>query len=207
MEKADSLLLSLRQIAEANAQAAARVAQLGDRIRELAAHHRADVAAAGQTLLDVREVVRTSRRAGAGAGPALGADHRLHRPHQADLVADQPARAQRGDRGGPGGRARTRLRGRGRGSAPARRLQRHRRRGRGQDGPVHPHPGARRLDHDGGRLRQGAGDRVGGGRGGAGAGGDRQRGGGGARRGGGSGARGGGEPADRGAARASGPRK
>ncbi len=60
MEKADALLLSLRQIAEANAQAAARVAQLGDRIQELAAHHRTDVAAAGQTLLDVREVVRTS---------------------------------------------------------------------------------------------------------------------------------------------------
>ena len=48
------------QIAEANAQAAARVAELGDRIQELAARHRADVAAAGQTLLDVREVVRTS---------------------------------------------------------------------------------------------------------------------------------------------------
>ncbi|HYC33956.1 MAG TPA: methyl-accepting chemotaxis protein [Gemmatimonadales bacterium] len=60
MEKADGLLLSLRQIAEANAHAAAQVAQLGDRIQELAAHHRADVAAAGQTLLDVREVVRTS---------------------------------------------------------------------------------------------------------------------------------------------------
>ena len=60
MEKADSLLLSLRQIAEANAEAAGRVANLGDRIKELAAHHRADVAAAGQTLLDVREVVRTS---------------------------------------------------------------------------------------------------------------------------------------------------
>jgi len=60
MEKADVLLLSLRQIAEANAQASARVAQLGDRIKTLAAHHRADVASAGQTLLDVREVVRTS---------------------------------------------------------------------------------------------------------------------------------------------------
>ena len=34
--------------------------ELGDRIQELAARHRADVAAAGQTLLDVREVVRTS---------------------------------------------------------------------------------------------------------------------------------------------------
>jgi methyl-accepting chemotaxis protein len=62
MEKADGLLLSLRQIAEANAQASARVAHLGDRIQELAAHHRADVAAAGQTLLDVREVVQTSTR-------------------------------------------------------------------------------------------------------------------------------------------------
>jgi methyl-accepting chemotaxis protein len=60
MEKADALLLSLREIAQANAQASARVAELGDRIQALAAHHRADVAAAGQTLLDVREVVRTS---------------------------------------------------------------------------------------------------------------------------------------------------
>jgi methyl-accepting chemotaxis protein len=60
MEKADSLLHSLRQIAEANAQAAARVGELGGRIQALAARHQADVAAAGQTLLDVREVVRTS---------------------------------------------------------------------------------------------------------------------------------------------------
>ena len=60
MERADALLLSLRQIAEANSAAAAQVAALGDRIQELAARHRADVAAAGQTLLDVREVVRTS---------------------------------------------------------------------------------------------------------------------------------------------------
>jgi methyl-accepting chemotaxis protein len=60
MEKADGLLVSLREIAEANAQASSRVAELGDRIQELAAHHRADVAAAGQSLLDVREVVRTS---------------------------------------------------------------------------------------------------------------------------------------------------
>ncbi|MGH7528477.1 MAG: methyl-accepting chemotaxis protein, partial [Gemmatimonadales bacterium] len=60
MEKADALLASLRQIAEANAHASARVVQLGDRIQELAAHHRADVASAGQTLLDVSEVVRTS---------------------------------------------------------------------------------------------------------------------------------------------------
>jgi methyl-accepting chemotaxis protein len=60
MEKADALLLSLREIAQANAEASARVAALGDQIQALAAHHRSDVAAAGQTLLDVREVVRTS---------------------------------------------------------------------------------------------------------------------------------------------------
>ena len=60
MEKADGLLVSLREIAEANAQASARVAELGDRIQELAARHRSDVAAAGRSLLDVREVVRTS---------------------------------------------------------------------------------------------------------------------------------------------------
>jgi methyl-accepting chemotaxis protein len=60
MERADALLVSLREIAEANAHATARVGELGDRIQELAARHRADVAAAGQTLLDVREVVRAS---------------------------------------------------------------------------------------------------------------------------------------------------
>jgi methyl-accepting chemotaxis protein len=62
MERADALLLSLRQIAEANSAAAAQVAALGDRIQELAARHRADVAAAGQTLLDVREVVTESAK-------------------------------------------------------------------------------------------------------------------------------------------------
>jgi methyl-accepting chemotaxis protein len=62
MEKADALLLSLRHIAETNADAAARVVKLGARIRELAARHQGDVAAAGQTLLDVREVVGTSAR-------------------------------------------------------------------------------------------------------------------------------------------------
>jgi len=60
MERADALLASLREIAEANAQAASRMVELGDRIQALAAHHRGEVAAAGQTLLDVREVVRTS---------------------------------------------------------------------------------------------------------------------------------------------------
>jgi methyl-accepting chemotaxis protein len=62
MEKADALLLNLRQIAETNATASARMVELGDRIRELAARHKGDVTAAGQTLLDVREVVGTSAR-------------------------------------------------------------------------------------------------------------------------------------------------
>jgi methyl-accepting chemotaxis protein len=62
MEKADALLLNLRQIAETNATASARMVELGARIRELAARHRGDVAAAGQTLLAIREVVGTSAR-------------------------------------------------------------------------------------------------------------------------------------------------
>jgi methyl-accepting chemotaxis protein len=62
MEKADALLLSLRQIAETNAGASARVLELGEQIRELAARHQADVSQAGHTLLAVREVVGTSAR-------------------------------------------------------------------------------------------------------------------------------------------------
>jgi methyl-accepting chemotaxis protein len=62
MEKADVLLLNLRQIAETNATAASRMVELGGRIRELAARHKSDVAAAGQTLLDVQEIVSTSAR-------------------------------------------------------------------------------------------------------------------------------------------------
>jgi methyl-accepting chemotaxis protein len=62
MEKADALLLSLRQIAETNSTASARMVELGERIRDLAARHRTDVAAAGQTLLDIQEVVATSAR-------------------------------------------------------------------------------------------------------------------------------------------------
>lgn len=62
MVKADALLLSLRQIAETNAGASARVLELGERIRDLAARHQADVAEAGQALLDIREVVGTSAR-------------------------------------------------------------------------------------------------------------------------------------------------
>jgi methyl-accepting chemotaxis protein len=62
MEKADALLLSLRHIAETNATASARMVELGERIRELAGRHRTDVASAGQTLLDVQEIVATSAR-------------------------------------------------------------------------------------------------------------------------------------------------
>jgi methyl-accepting chemotaxis protein len=62
MEKADALLLNLRQIAETNAVASARVLELGERIQQLAARNQADVAAAAQTLLDIREVVGTSAR-------------------------------------------------------------------------------------------------------------------------------------------------
>jgi len=42
------------------ADAAARVARLGEEIRSVADRHRGDIAAAGNTLLDVREVVRTT---------------------------------------------------------------------------------------------------------------------------------------------------
>lgn len=62
MQKADALLASLRQIAETNARASAQMVELGEGIRTLAARHRGDVAAAGQTLLDVQAVVATSAR-------------------------------------------------------------------------------------------------------------------------------------------------
>ena len=42
------------------ADAASRVARLGEEIRSVADRHRNDIAAAGNTLLDVREVVRTT---------------------------------------------------------------------------------------------------------------------------------------------------
>jgi methyl-accepting chemotaxis protein len=60
MRDADELLIALRRTAESNADAAARVVSLGDKIRDLAGHHQADVRTAGDTLLSVREVVRTS---------------------------------------------------------------------------------------------------------------------------------------------------
>ncbi len=60
MEDAGSLLAGLNQAASTNVESARRLVQLGDRISHLAARHRTDVGAAGQTLLDVREVVTTS---------------------------------------------------------------------------------------------------------------------------------------------------
>jgi methyl-accepting chemotaxis protein len=62
LREADTLLESLRDAATQNAEAAARVVRLGEEIRTVAARHRADVGAAGQTLLDVREVVTASAR-------------------------------------------------------------------------------------------------------------------------------------------------
>lgn len=50
----------LRKATAEMAEAAARVARLGEEIRTVADRHRGDVAAAGTTLLDVREVVRTT---------------------------------------------------------------------------------------------------------------------------------------------------
>jgi len=53
-------LEQLRRSTAEMADAAARVARLGEEIRTVADRHRGDVAAAGTTLLDVREVVRTT---------------------------------------------------------------------------------------------------------------------------------------------------
>ena len=53
-------LEQMRQATAAMTEAAASVARLGEEIRTVADRHRGDVAAAGNTLLDVREVVRTT---------------------------------------------------------------------------------------------------------------------------------------------------
>ncbi|PYP18801.1 MAG: hypothetical protein DMD52_01145 [Gemmatimonadetes bacterium] len=55
-------LEELRLAATEMAEAADRTAQLGAEIRTVADRHRGDVAAAGKTLLDVREVVQTTSR-------------------------------------------------------------------------------------------------------------------------------------------------
>ena len=55
-----SALEQQRRATAEMAEAASRVARLGEEIRTVADRHRSDVAAAGSTLLDVREVVRTT---------------------------------------------------------------------------------------------------------------------------------------------------
>ena len=60
MDKAGKALGELRQAASTTGEAANRVVQVGESIRRVAAQHQGDVDAARRTLLDVREVVRTS---------------------------------------------------------------------------------------------------------------------------------------------------
>ncbi|HEV8124036.1 MAG TPA: methyl-accepting chemotaxis protein [Gemmatimonadales bacterium] len=60
MDKAGKALGELRQAASTTGEAANRVVQVGENIRRVAAQHQGDVDAARRTLLDVREVVRTS---------------------------------------------------------------------------------------------------------------------------------------------------
>lgn len=60
MKSADSLLSELRETTLSNTNAARHVVDVGNRIRSLAEYHGKDVQAASQTLLDLKEVVRTS---------------------------------------------------------------------------------------------------------------------------------------------------
>lgn len=60
MRRADGMLEQLRKATTTNVDAATRVVGIGQNIRGIAAQHQADVDAARRTLLDVREVVRTS---------------------------------------------------------------------------------------------------------------------------------------------------
>lgn len=60
LNQAQTGLDQLRQATTEMTDAAARVARLGEEIRTVADRHRNDIAAAGNTLLDVREVVRTT---------------------------------------------------------------------------------------------------------------------------------------------------
>src|SRR3989442_710476 len=60
LNETESALAQLRRATTEMADAAARVARLGEEIRTVADRHRNDIAAAGTTLLDVREVVRTT---------------------------------------------------------------------------------------------------------------------------------------------------
>jgi methyl-accepting chemotaxis protein len=60
MAKAGKALAELRQASMTTGEAANRVVRVGEDIRRVAAQHQGDVDAARRTLLDVREVVRTS---------------------------------------------------------------------------------------------------------------------------------------------------
>ena len=60
MDKAGKALGELRQASTTTGEAASRVVRVGEDIRRVAAQHQGDVDAARRTLLDVREVVRTS---------------------------------------------------------------------------------------------------------------------------------------------------
>ncbi len=60
MGAADKLLVTLRETAQGNSNAARKVVDVGERIRRLAEYHRSDVTNASRALLDVREVVKTS---------------------------------------------------------------------------------------------------------------------------------------------------
>ncbi len=60
LNEAQTGLDQLRGATAEMTDAAARVARLGEEIRTVADRHRHDIAAAGNTLLDVREVVRTT---------------------------------------------------------------------------------------------------------------------------------------------------
>jgi methyl-accepting chemotaxis protein len=60
MDKAGKALAELRQASSTTGEAASRVVRVGEDIRRVAAQHQGDVDAARRTLLDVREVVRTS---------------------------------------------------------------------------------------------------------------------------------------------------
>ena len=162
MRAADVLLVSLRETAVGNTAAARRVVDVGDRIRRLAEYHRGDVSGAGQGA--ARRPRGGAYLDGAGADPRahLARHLRLHRADQADLVADQPAGAERRDRGGAGGRAWTRLRRRRRGSAASRRLERAGGRGGGPHGHADPAADGGSGGHDGRRLGEGVGRGVGG---------------------------------------------
>jgi methyl-accepting chemotaxis protein len=60
MQTADTLLIKISTSTNQSAESAGRVVSLGGQVRTLAARHRTDVAAASQTLLDVREFVQDS---------------------------------------------------------------------------------------------------------------------------------------------------